>query len=348
MKKQSEAAKSEVKVPTNAKHPLGPARKDLDQFLEHSFPLLAEDLLAARLKRRITSASAARQTGLDLAFYRSLEDGSAHKSLSNAGAIVQAAQQLGLKEIRADYVDVLQSHLKVDLTNPGRPPVIFIDSWQMDIREFRKEGLFVSPSNVFALVGQTGLGRVLDSTQSVDKQLAELWVGAILTLYLDLSFDYYVGLVDDDPPDVEVLAVDGAGAGLWEYGIEITRHEGHSTLETVILNKLQKKYSRGTNIVVLADRAGDISLWPLVDLLSENNQYDQSVYIVGGAQEPGHFIVIPICGPNLNPDLITARKVYAKNANKGYCGYEAVLSKSGTSRVLPKYPVFVRRLNLHK
>ena len=90
----------------------------------------------------------------------------------------------------------------------GRHLTTFIDNLEADVTQLREQGDFVSPHGVLALVERIGFYLTFESRKPIDKWIAELWIAAVFTLGLARARDYYVRLVSDDPPDVEVLVID--------------------------------------------------------------------------------------------------------------------------------------------
>ena len=82
--------------------------------------------------------------------------------------------------MRFSYVDELQQYIKVDICTDG-PLTIFVDTFRLDFRDLKKQGVFVSPYHVLDLVERIGFDKTLASRQPVDKQLIELWTTAIFT-----------------------------------------------------------------------------------------------------------------------------------------------------------------------
>ena len=282
-----------------------PAPIGLHDLAEEAFPLIAEDLRAARVGLGITSTVAAECAELDPTLYLALEEGSVVRNADNVGLIVSAAQRLGLEALRFSYVDEIQQYMKVDLSTDGRP-TIFVDALRLDVSDLKEQALFVSPYRVLALVERIGFYRTFASRQPVDKQLIELWIAAVFTLCLDRGRDYYVRLVKDDPPDAEVLEIDGTDGYLSGIRVEVTQHGSHSKdLVDVIRKKLRMKYQEGTVLVVLVEQAENILVNDLDDFIRTNNPYNQRIYIIGGSKAPGSFKVVPwgeVTKPTLSPN----------------------------------------------
>ena len=328
-------------------HPRAPI--GLHDFLEDAFPLLAEDLRAARVGLDITSTVAAERAELDPALYRALEEGNVVRNTENVALMVSAARFMGLEELRFSYVDELQQYMKVDLSTDG-PLTVFIDTLHVDVQELKEQSVFFSPYHVSVLVERFGFYEILASRQLVHKQLVELWIAAVFTLCLGRQSDYYVGMARDDPPDVKVLKIDGADGTMSEIELEITQYGSHSKdLVDVIGKKLRKKYQKGTVIVVLVEQAENIIPDELNDSIRTNNPYNQNVVIIGSSHAPGSFKAV-VWGEPIKPkpseDGWWEISMDANNASKGHRGYEGVVFKPKRSRSLPLHPVFVKELKL--
>ena len=115
-------------------HPRAPI--GLHDFLDEAFPLMAEDLRAARVGLDITSTVAAECAELDPALYRALEEGNVVRNTENVAMMVSAPRCMGLEELRFSYVDELQQYMKLDLSTDG-PLTVFIDTLHLDVRELK-------------------------------------------------------------------------------------------------------------------------------------------------------------------------------------------------------------------
>ncbi len=319
-------------------------------LIEEAFPLMAEDLRATRVGLGIASKVAAQRAELDPAFYRALEEGSAARNADNLGLIVSASRRLGMKEVRFTYLDAVQDYIKVDLSTDG-PPIIFFDTLRLDVRELKEESVFVSPYHALALVERMGFYETFASRQPVDKQLIELWVAAVFTLCLNRERDYYVRLVRDDPPDAEVLEINGADGNINGIRLEIAQHGSHSKdLIDVVGKKLRKRYHDGTVLLVLVEQTEDILVAELDEFIRKNNPHNQRIVIIGGSKAPGSFKVVPwdeVTKPTPGETAWYEVGVDAKNVSKGHRGYEGVVVKAPENRSRPRHPVFVKELELH-
>ena len=100
------------------------------------------------------------------------------------------------------------------------------------------------PSSV--TLERIGFGATLASRKPADKQMVELLTGAVFTMFLDEANDYYVKPVKDDPPDVEVLAVERDSRAFSTMKLEIVQDGKYSeSVFEVIGKKLAKGMSGG-------------------------------------------------------------------------------------------------------
>ena len=261
----------------------------LHDFLEEAFPLMAEDLRAARVGLNIALAVAAERAELDPAVYRALEDGNVIRNTENVALMVSAARSMGVEELRFSYVDEMQQYMKMDLSTDG-PLTIFIDTLGFDVRDLKEQSVFVSPYHVLTLVERFGFYKTFASRQPADKRLIELWIAAVFTLWLGRDRRYYVGVIRDEAPDVEVLVMDSTAGNMRGIRLEITQYGSHSKdLVDVIGKKLRKKYQEGTVIVALVEQAENIILNELDDLIRTNSPYNQRAFIIAGSEAPDSF-----------------------------------------------------------
>ena len=325
----------------------------LHELLEESFPLIAEDLRAATVEHGITSKVAAECAGIDPALYRRLEEGSAVRSSENLGLMLSAAESLGLKEVRFSFVhEVQQQCLKLELPLPTDGPlVLFLDKLRYDVQELKEQSVFVSPYQVLVLVERIGFNEAFASRKPAGKQLIELWIAAVFTLCLGRGRDYYVGLGRYDPPDAEVLGINGTSGDMSLIPLEITQYGIHSRdLAEVVGKKLRKKYQEGTVLVVLVEQAENLLANDLDNFIRTNNPYNQQLFIIGGSEASGSFKVLrwdEVAMAALSNAAWLEADADANNVSRGYRGYEGVVFKPKGSRFLPLHPVFVKELELH-
>ena len=314
---------------------------------------MAEDLRTARARLGITSARAAKRARLDAALYRALEKGAVQRSQHNMALMVSVASSLSLKSIRVSYVDAVGQYMRIGLSTEG-PPTTFIDNLEGDVTQLQKQGYFVSPYGVLALVERIGFYPTFESRSPIDKRIVELWIASVLTLGLNRDLDYYVRPVSDDPPDVEVLMINRKNpADLNVMGVEITQHGRHSEcVFDVIGKKLLKRYQAGTALVVLVEQTASISVVDLYEFIRENNSHRQRMYIIGGGAEAGKFIVVPcdeISSPAPDEKAWMEIKVDTKDASMGHREYEGVIVKLRDNKsVSLVFPVFVKKIELRR
>ena len=174
----------------------------------------------------------------------------------------------------------------------------------------------------------------------------------MFTLSLGGNRDYYVALVQDDPPDAEVLIVDHDDRGISMIRVEMTQHGRHSeSLFAVIGKKLQKRYQDGTVLLVLVEQSEKIPVAKLNDFIRRNNPHDLRIVIIGGGEKPGKFTIIPwdkVSSPAPDEEAWLEVVVDLKNASKGCRGYEGVVYKP-PGRVFPHaFPTFVKEMVLRR
>ena len=177
---------------------------------EKTIRLVAEDLRAARTRLGITSDQAARRAGVAAGRYEALEKGRVPSSQDIFRELASVCQRLDMESVRVAYVEEIRQYVNLDLSrNAWRErPTAFVDILEADVAELQDIECFISPAAVFGFLERIGFGATLASRKPADKQMVELLTGAVFTLFLDEAKDYYVKPVKDDPPDVEVLAVE--------------------------------------------------------------------------------------------------------------------------------------------
>ena len=325
---------------------------DLDEFLEEAIPLIAEDLREARVRSGMTSATAAKRGLLRVARYRALESGRIRRTKHNVASMISLARRLGLQSVRVSYVDVIRQHMKVDPSTDGSL-TIFVDALEADFEELRKQGYFVSPYRIFALVDSIGFGSTLDSRKSIDKRIFEFWVAAVFTLCLDRDKDYYVRPIRADAPDAEVLVADRKTSTVGIIRVEITQHGRHSkSVFDVIGKKLRKRYQDGTVLVVLVEQSASLPVAELHEFVAKNNPHDQRIYIIGGSGKVGRFKVVPwdkVTTPAAGEKAWMEISVDTTDTSEGRCKYDGVVFKPPyTSRFRHVFPLFVRKMDLRR
>ena len=177
---------------------------------EESIRLATEDLRAARARLGITSAQAATRAGVPAARYGALEKGCVPNSQYILRKLVSVCRRLDMESVRVAYIEEIGQYANIDLSRDAwrEPATAFLDVLEANVAELQDIECFVSPAAVFGYLERIGFGATLASRKPADKQMVELLTGAVFTMFLDEANDYYVKPVKDDPPDVEVLAVD--------------------------------------------------------------------------------------------------------------------------------------------
>ena len=316
----------------------------MDELLEEAIPLVAEDLRNARVRLGLTRTTAATRTGTNASRYRTLESGAARNPKQDLAEMISAAGHLGLASVRMTYVDVIDQYMRVSTAGNSQ---IHIDSLNSSVAELREQGYFVSPHRVLDFVGREGIGPILDSRQRDFKAIVELWVTAIFTLSLDRGREYYVRMVRDDPPDTEVLMTDRQTNSFQMMRVEVTQYGRYSTSVTeVIGKKLQNRYQEGTVLLVLVERAEQFAVFDLYDFIQDNNPHRQTVVIIGGAEKVGKFKVLRW---DTSGETATAIAVDTNDRDNGRWEYDGVVFEPPfTSRFRHVFPVFVRKVELHR
>ena len=312
---------------------------------------MGEDLLAARMELGISPRVAAERAELDPGVYCALEAGRVEGNSDGVDLVLSTAKRLGLAEVRFSYIDEVHQSMKVDLATDA-PTTVFVDSLSVGVAELKSQAVFVSPHRAMSLVDRIGAQETLASRRPVDKQLIELFAAAIYTLSLDRRRDHYVRLVRDDPPDAEVLELDGADGRMRRVAVEVSRYGEYSrSLVEVIGKKLQKSYEKGTVLVALVEQAERIQLGELHDFVRSNNRHDLRVVVVGRSATAERLKVLSleeVVEPTSGQVALLEIDVAVERASKGHRGYQGVVLRPTLSRSLPEYPVFVKNLELDR
>ena len=250
--------------------------------------LMAEDLRAARARLGITSGQAARRAGVAAARYRKLEKGRVPSSQYILRQLYSVCRRLDMKSVRVNYVEEFGQYANIDLRR--EPLTAFLDVLEAGVAELQDIECFISPAAVFGNLERIGFGAVLASRKPADKQMVELLNGAVFTMFLDKGNDYYVKLVKDDPPDVEVLAVERDSRAFSTMKLEIVQDGKYSeSVFEVIGKKLAKRYERRTVLVVVIEETEDFLIAELHDFIQDNNPHGLRIYIIGGTGKAGRF-----------------------------------------------------------
>ena len=320
---------------------------------EETIHLGAEDLRAARARLGITSAQAARWAGVAPARYRALEKGSVPSSQDILRELVSVCRRLDMESVRIAYLQEIGQYANIDLSrDPREPLTAFLDVLEADVAELQDIECFISPAAVFGYLERIGFGATLGSRKRADKQMVELLTGAVFTLFLGEVNDYYVKPVKDDPPDVEILAVERDSRAFSTMKLEIVQDGKYSeSVFEVIGKKLAKRYERGTVLVVVIEEMESFLVAELHDFILDNNPHGLRVFVIGGTGEAGRFKGLPC-------DEITCdgadyfewveMEVDQRDRNAGFLGLDGVFCETfGLARFL-KMPLFVRKVKLSR
>ena len=328
-----------------------PQMEWMRQSLDEVVTLLAEDIRDARMRLGVSMTLVAEHAGLEPDVYRAIEEGRIPADETSLSGMVSAAYCLGLKDVRVSFFEEYQLFMKLDLSEEEGPLTFFVDTLHLNIKRLKKEHVWVNPSQVLTLLARDDPDKTLTSRRLIDKQLIELWVAAVYSLCYDRGQNYYVRLVERDPPDAEVLAIDDAG--LWSrIGVEVTQHGSHSSgLIEVIKKKLRVKYSTGTVIVVLVEQAERFQISELSKVMQHGNPHSQQICIVGRSRESDKFQIVTYFG-NKTSDSGESGLLVAEldevEASKGFRGYEGIVFTPPESRFARPPLVFVRNLILDR
>ena len=321
---------------------------------DETIRLVAEDLEAARARLGLTPAQAARRAAVAAARYRALETGSVPSSQDTMRELVSVCRRLDMESVRVAYVEEIGQYVSVDLSRDAwREPLAgFLDLLEADVAELQDIDCFISPAAVFGHMERLGFGPTLASRKPADKQMVELLTGAVLTLFLDEANDYCVKPVKDDPPDVEVLAVHRDSREFLTMPLEIVQYGKYSeSVFEVIGKKLEKRYARGTVVVVVIETLTGFLVADLHDFIRDNNPHGQRIVVIGGTGEAGRFKGLPCdeitCDGADYYEWIT-KDVDQRSRNAGFLGLDGVFCEtSGLARSL-RPPLFVKEVKLSR
>ena len=321
---------------------------------EETARLVAEDLRAARVRLGITSGQAAKRVGLPNARYRALESGRVRSTQHVLRKLVSACRRLDAESVRVAYVEEMGQYANIDLSRDKwkDPMTAFIDVVEADAGEIQDIGCFVSPDAVFRFFERVGFQTMLASRTQADKQMVELLKGAVFTMFLEETNDYYVMPVRDDPPDVEVLGVERETRAFKTMKLEITQFGKYSqSVFEVIGKKLRKRYEQGTVLVVAIDETEQVVIADVHDFIRENNPHGQRVFIIAGGGGAGKFKGLPCeemsydAKGNLEWLELDAHQ---RNRNAGFLRLDGVFCTTlGIGRFLSA-PLFVKEVKLSR
>ena len=156
----------------------------------------------------------------------------------------------------------------------------------------------------------------------------------------------------DDPPDVEVLAVERASRAFSTTKLEIVQDGKYSeSVFEVIGKKLEKRYERGTVLVVVIEETEQFLVAELHDFIRDNNPHDLRIYVIGGTGKVGKFKGLPcdeISCDGADYFEWMEMEVDQRERNAGFLGLDGVFCEtSGLARFL-EMPLFVREVKLSR
>ena len=251
-------------------------------------------------------------------------------------------------------MEEIGQYVNIDLSRDARrePLTAFLDVLEAGVAELQDIECFISPAAVFGYLERIGFGAVLASRKPADKQMVELLTGAVFTMFLDEGNDYYVKPVKDDPPDVEVLAVERDSRAFSTMKLEIVQDGKYSeSVFEVIGKKLAKRYERGTVLVVVIEETEHFLIAELHDFIRDNNPHGLRIYVISGTGKAGRFKGLPC-------DEITCdgadyfewmeKEVDQRERNAGFLGLDGVFCETSGLARFPKMPLFVREVKLSR
>ena len=259
---------------------------------------------------------------------------------------------MDMESVRVAYVEEIGQYANIDLSRDAwrEPVTAFLDILEANVAELQDIECFISPAAVFGYLERIGFGATLASRKPADKQMVELLTGAVFTMFLDEANDYYVKPVKDDPPDVEVLAVERDSRAFSRMKLEIVQDGKYSeSVFEVIGKKLAKRYERGTVLVVVIEETEQFLVADLHDFIRDNNPHGLRIFVIGGTGEPGRFKSLPcdeITSDGADYFEWTDKEVDQRDRNAGFLGLDGVFCEtSGLARFL-QMPLFVREVKL--
>ena len=326
----------------------------MEHSIEETIRLVAEDLRAARAGLGITSGQAARRAGVAAARYRALEKGLVPNSQHFLHKLVSVCRRLDMESVRVAYVEQIGQYVNIDLSRGARrePLTAFLDVLEADVAELQDIECFISPAAVFGYLERIGFGATLASRKPADKQMVELLTGAVFTMFLDEVHDYYVKPVQDDPPDVEVLAVKRDSRALSTMKLEIVQAWKYSeSVFEVIGQKLAKRYARGTVLVVVIEEREQFLVAELHDFIRDNNPHGLRIFVIGGTGNAGRFKGLPcdeiVCDGADSFEWME-HEVDQRERNAGFLGFDGVFCETSGLAGFMKIPLFVREVKLSR
>ena len=150
-----------------------------------------------------------------------------------------------------------------------------------------------------------------------------------------------------------MLIVDPKGNTMDVRKVEITQYGRYSAeLTDVIGKKLSKRYEKGTVLLVFVEREYDVHVVDLYNFVQKHNSHGQEIVIIGGAERAGTFIVVPWAEATMRaPDNVVGFGVIidTNENSKARCRFDGVAFEPPVmSRFLPKIPVYIKSVALHR
>ncbi len=134
--------------------------------------------------------------------------------------------------------------------------------------------------------------------------------------------------------------------------LEIVQYGKYSeSVFEVIGKKLEKRYARGTVVVVVIETLTGFLVADLHDFIRDNNPHGQRIVVIGGTGEAGRFKGLPCdeitCDGADYYEWIT-KDVDQRSRNAGFLGLDGVFCEtSGLARSL-RPPLFVKEVKLSR
>ena len=261
---------------------------------------------------------------------------------------------MDMESVRFAYLEEIGQYANIDLSRDAwrEPVTAFLDVLEANVAELQDIECFISPAAVFGYLERIGFGATLASRKPADKQMVELLTGAVFTMFLDEANDYYVKPVKDDPPDVEVLAVERDSRAFKTMKLEIVQDGKYSeSVFEVIGKKLAKRYERGTVLVVVIEETEQFLIADLHDFIRDNNPHSMQIYVIGGAGRAGRFKGLP-CDEIMCDDADyfewKEMEVDQRDRNAGFLGHDGVFCETSVLARFLQMPLFVREVKLSR
>ena len=251
-------------------------------------------------------------------------------------------------------MEEIGQYVNIDLSrNTWREPATaFLDVLEANVAELQDIECFIGPAAVFGYLERIGFGATLASRKPADKQMVELLTGAVFTMFLDEANDYYVKPVKDDPPDVEVLAVERDSRAFFTTKLEIVQDGKYSeSVFEVIGKKLAKRYERGTILVVVIEETEQFLIADLHDYIRDNNPHGLRIYVISSTGKAGRFKGLPcdeITSDGADYFEWREMEVDQRDRNAGFLGHDGVFCETSRFARFLQMPLFVREVKLSR